>query len=369
MIFEPLTPYDIQKKNLNFNESLRQTLRKKDVYDYIERYKLVTNMLNSIEEKMKHHGSAFVMEGDVKEMLWQLELKAKSQDSNPRTYKNFILDGFEHCNVKIKCKIQSDFEHLCSENLALLGFQEIQAHAEQNRIDITAYKDNILFDIGCHGNPKSMFCSGDIFKDTLALCIQSIGYIDSADVLQDMTIFYKENGFRNITLAATSKTDGDGDENIISGIVEKNDIQCKLKLIYDHEMLSSKYYTYNSKASHNEIIDFDNMEGHQFEFFCAELLKRNGYENVAVTQGSGDQGIDVIAYRDGIKYGIQCKCYSTPIGNQAVQEVFAGKVFYQCHVGIVLTNNYFTKAAVELAKHNGVVLWNRDKLLQMIGND
>ena len=113
---------------------------------------------------------------------------------------------------------------------------------------------------------------------------------------------------------------------------------------------------------------FDTMEGHEFEYFCANLLRKNGYENVDVTQGSGDQGIDIIAYRDGIKYGIQCKCYSSDIGNKAVQEVFAGKSFYECHVGVVLTNQHFTKSAIELAQKNGIILWDRTKLLELIEN-
>ena len=108
------------------------------------------------------------------------------------------------------------------------------------------------------------------------------------------------------------------------------------------------------------------MEGHEFEFFCASLLRKNGYEQINVTRGSGDQGIDIICYRDGIKYGIQCKCYSADIGNKAVQEVFAGKAFYECHIGIVLTNQYFTKSAIELAKKNGIILWDRKKLMELI---
>lgn len=112
--------------------------------------------------------------------------------------------------------------------------------------------------------------------------------------------------------------------------------------------------------------NFDMMEGHEFEYFCANLLRKNGYNNVNVTQGSGDQGIDIIAYREGIKYGIQCKCYSSDIGNKAIQEVFAGKAFYECHVGVVLTNRYFTKSAIELARKNGIILWDREKLLELI---
>ena len=97
-------------------------------------------------------------------------------------------------------------------------------------------------------------------------------------------------------------------------------------------------------------------------------MKGNGFNNICVTQGSGDQGIDIIAYKDGIKYGIQCKCYSSDIGNKAVQEVFAGKTFYECHIGIVLINQYFTKSAIELAKKDGIVLWDRKMLLKLIEN-
>ena len=113
---------------------------------------------------------------------------------------------------------------------------------------------------------------------------------------------------------------------------------------------------------------YDYMEGHDFEYFCAELLKNNGFTNVEVTQGSGDQGIDILATKDGIKYGIQCKCYSSDIGNKAVQEVFSGKTFYNCHVGVVLTNRYFTSSAKELAEKSGVLLWDRDRLNEMIKN-
>lgn len=115
--------------------------------------------------------------------------------------------------------------------------------------------------------------------------------------------------------------------------------------------------------------EYDSMDGHQFEYFCADILRKNGFERVAVTQGSGDQGIDIIAFKDGIKYGVQCKCYSSDIGNKAVQEAFSGKAFYNCHVGVVLTNRYFTAPAKELAEKNGILLWDRNKLNEMIGKE
>lgn len=122
----------------------------------------------------------------------------------------------------------------------------------------------------------------------------------------------------------------------------------------------------NNTLPKDNYLDFDHMDGHEFENFCATILKQNGFKNVSVTKGSGDQGIDILATKDGIKYGIQCKCYSSEVGNKAVQEAFSGKSFYNTHIAVVLTNNLFTSAAKELAEKNGVVLWDRKHLLKLI---
>lgn len=115
-----------------------------------------------------------------------------------------------------------------------------------------------------------------------------------------------------------------------------------------------------------ELRKIDGMDGHAFEHWCAELLRKNGFVDVEVTKGSGDQGVDVLAVKDGIRYAIQCKCYSSNLGNGPVQEVNAGKALYHCHVGVVMTNQYFTAGAKELATATGVLLWDRDKLEEML---
>lgn len=124
---------------------------------------------------------------------------------------------------------------------------------------------------------------------------------------------------------------------------------------------------YNSKIN-DVLINIDQMSTHglDFEEFTVQLLLDNGFEKVSKTQGSGDYGIDVLASKDGITYAIQCKCYSDKVGNKAVQEAFSGKSFYNCMVAAVLTNNYFTNAAIETAKANNVLLWNREKLIDFL---
>ena len=118
----------------------------------------------------------------------------------------------------------------------------------------------------------------------------------------------------------------------------------------------------------SELSRIDAMEGLQFEYWCAEVLEKAGFIDVSVTRGSGDQGVDVLATKDGVKYAIQCKCYHSDLGNSPVQEINTGKVIYHCHVGAVMTNRYFTKGAIEAAEATGVLLWDRDKLIEFMSN-
>lgn len=110
----------------------------------------------------------------------------------------------------------------------------------------------------------------------------------------------------------------------------------------------------------------DYMEGHDFERLCADVLRTNGYTGVRVTPASGDYGVDVLASKNGTQYAIQCKCYSAPVGNHAVQEAFAGASYYGGGIPVVLTNQYFTPAAQKQAKAIGVLLWDRDKLKKLL---
>ena len=103
----------------------------------------------------------------------------------------------------------------------------------------------------------------------------------------------------------------------------------------------------------------DLMEGHEFEYYCADLLKTHGFLEVEVTKGSGDYGVDILAEKDGITYAIQCKCYDSPIGVKAIQEIYAGRDYYDRMVGAVMTNQYFTTPAVEVAQKLKILLWDR----------
>lgn len=118
----------------------------------------------------------------------------------------------------------------------------------------------------------------------------------------------------------------------------------------------------------SELQSIDRMNGQEFENWCAYMLRCTGFSNVNVTAKSGDQGVDILAEKDGIKYAIQCKCYSADLGNTPVQEVNTGKTIYHCHVGVVMTNRHFTIGAHKAADATGVLLWDREKLVEMLEN-
>lgn len=112
--------------------------------------------------------------------------------------------------------------------------------------------------------------------------------------------------------------------------------------------------------------DMDLMEGHEFEYYCADLLRRAGFLEVEVTRGSGDYGVDILAERDGVTYAVQCKRYDGPVGVKAVQEAYAGRDYYDRMVGAVMTNQYFTRPAVEVARKLKILLWDRGYLESML---
>ncbi|MBQ3006790.1 MAG: restriction endonuclease [Clostridia bacterium] len=107
-------------------------------------------------------------------------------------------------------------------------------------------------------------------------------------------------------------------------------------------------------------------DGHDFEYVVADLLRSVGFYNVRVTVGSGDYGIDVVGWYGESSYAIQCKKYLGKVGVSAVQEAFAGRSYYGCNYAMVITNNYFTPAAIKLARSTGVILWDRSNVIKLI---
>lgn len=109
----------------------------------------------------------------------------------------------------------------------------------------------------------------------------------------------------------------------------------------------------------------DHMTGEEFEQYVAEILKYNGYKNIELTKHTGDYGIDILADYEGYSYAIQCKMYHKPVGIAAIQQAYAGYIYYNCDYPVVVTNDRFTSAAIDLAETNDVILWDGKYLEKM----
>jgi restriction system protein len=114
-----------------------------------------------------------------------------------------------------------------------------------------------------------------------------------------------------------------------------------------------------------EVIDADYMDGLAFEKYVAELLKNQGYKKVALTERY-DLGVDIIATKDGSRWGVQVKRYSNMVKAEAVRQVVTALNKYNCQRAMVVTNSTFSRPAKVLAESNDCILISKDELAEWI---
>ena len=125
-------------------------------------------------------------------------------------------------------------------------------------------------------------------------------------------------------------------------------------------------FKYHRRLSRRNLSgpEIDFMDGLEFEKYVAGLLKQRGYSHVKLTE-KYDYGVDIIAEKNGIRWGVQTKRYSGLVKMAAVQQVVAGLKKYRCDRAMVITNSTYSQQAKELARHNDCVLIGREKLLEL----
>jgi HJR/Mrr/RecB family endonuclease len=110
------------------------------------------------------------------------------------------------------------------------------------------------------------------------------------------------------------------------------------------------------KQSSEEI---DTMSWKEFEMFVAKWLKHEGYNNVRITEHY-DLGVDIVAEKDGIKWGVQVKHYRNMVKIEAIRQVVVALKHYQCDKAMVVTNSFFSRPAKQLAASHGCILIDGD---------
>ena len=113
------------------------------------------------------------------------------------------------------------------------------------------------------------------------------------------------------------------------------------------------------------ISQLDHLSGIEFELYLKSLFENMGY-NVDLTKTTGDYGADLVIEKKGKQTIIQAKCYNHTVGVKAVQEIIAARNYYKIYDAMVITNNYFSREAENLALESNVKLADRIVLEKMV---
>lgn len=111
-----------------------------------------------------------------------------------------------------------------------------------------------------------------------------------------------------------------------------------------------------------------------FEYLINQWLIRINYSEVSVTRNVRDDGVDVVAYRQGgvsnkrYKVIVQCKRYATsPVDIDVVEKLVESVKNQQAKEGILVTTSTFSQRAKEFAKnHQYLELIDRNELQQQL---
>ena len=172
------------------------------------------------------------------------------------------------------------------------------------------------------------------------------------DFIDIETFFMKWDSYRKINPFIDDETEGITRELIrddwfafIASLIEKSCI------------------TITENDNHPES-NYKLKKGIKFESSCKQILRSKGWQ-VEETSITGDQGVDLIASLQELRICIQCKDHIKPIGNRAVQEVSAGKIYWKGTHAVLVSKSGFTRSAVKLAKANRVILVNDKQLVNI----
>ncbi len=97
-----------------------------------------------------------------------------------------------------------------------------------------------------------------------------------------------------------------------------------------------------------------------FENEVAGKLKGMGFTHVKITKRSRDYGADILAFKNGLEYVIQCKKYAGSVGYNGVKDVSTAMEVYQADKGILVCDTTFTKPAYKAVE-------KIDKPIELVG--
>ncbi|HRP60002.1 MAG TPA: restriction endonuclease, partial [Vicingus sp.] len=145
--------------------------------------------------------------------------------------------------------------------------------------------------------------------------------------------------------------------NLIKGVqdsVKKSPTKKSKK----EEVAFEELTTEDEEHSSSLLNLIQNLSPSGFEKLCKRLLTEIGINDISITGGSGDQGIDgkgIVKLNDVVSLNIvfQCKRYKETVSPHHVRD-FRGAMQGRGEKGLIITTGRFTKEAKNEANREGV---------------
>ena len=197
-------------------------------------------------------------------------------------------------------------------------------------------------------------------KSRQLVSVDSYGRRDIGKYYSEIEYFIKEVIFNDYRILALLRENKNLADTVIDGIFDRT--SGSLFSVLGSEIVKA-VDLYADTVDTNEF-NLAQINPIEFEILCQHKMNNAGWDS-EMTKASGDQGADVVCKKNGRGLVLQCKLYSSPIGNKAVQEAFSAKQFYGLDHAAVVSNQTYTKSAQELSNMTGVLLLHYQDLDQI----
>lgn len=147
------------------------------------------------------------------------------------------------------------------------------------------------------------------------------------------------------------------EESLLKNEVDDANAQNESKL-FEEEKTSA-----DDDASHFlDINDIDKLDSNEFELFLKEFYKKMGYE-IKKASSSEDRSLDLIIELFGEIIVVQGRICDSKVDKSSVNKIISSIEHYDTRNGMIVTNNYFTDSARDLARsNNNIKLIDREEL-------
>lgn len=260
--------------------------------------------------------------------------------------------------IENNCIVNNTITHKTLHNMLLNAFRKLV-------IEMLEQKGSMLSSV-IENNNK---CSYDIInyraKDCLLACAILSNEPFGRPFVQNIIGMAIKMNINHIIIAVNY----DFIQNAYETINESNNNgYIKIQTFNDNKLIdiinkSNNLYTENSIRM---------LSPSDFEKFVAQVFTQNGYSTL-VTDYSNDEGKDIEATKNGIKYFIECKHYSkdNSVDEDVISKLVGASIQKAVVNCIVVTTGYYTKKAIltskDINKHGivNIQLMDINDLLKM----